>query len=120
MKYIKQYSKKKSNPTLLHGLQFWCRPSNQYSGCIKSYSKKRNTDLIYLFFSFSINDISGQGKRCLQQVRDKRENASGNRDECFLVILKLLLPGEYISLLSRGVRFLSINRSLFQHSENKS
>lgn len=30
----------------LHGFQFWCRPSNQCSGCIKSFSKQ-NTDLIY-------------------------------------------------------------------------
>ncbi len=116
----------------LHGFQFWCRPSNQCSGCIKSFSKKT------ISLSFSISDLSGPDKRCLPQVRDQREQKNRkkchsrnifhsifylehvagvirsliNRDECFLMILKLLLS-ENKSLLYPGKKGILCHESEF-------
>lgn len=58
--------------------------------------KKRNTDLI---FSFLINNLSGLHEGCLQQVRVFRENTSGSRNKCFIVILRSLLPRRKRTLL---------------------
>ena len=71
----------------------------------------------HFFFSFLINNLPGLHERCLQQVRDLRENTRGSRNKCFMVIFKVITSLEKENSFTEGkLDFLPWNQAGFELS----